>query len=353
MSRRKVGCIDGKGRGVCLEEDRPDPGAGQVRVAVQASLISPGTELGRVKKQRERVRDDSSAVDSPPRPFGYANAGIVEAVGEGGETFRVGDRLACMGGGYALHTDCACVPQNLCAALPDSVDFESGAFAHLAATAVHAIRRAQPQFGENGMVMGLGLVGNLSSQFGQLSGCHMMGVDRLPLRLELAARTGTEAVVDGSSVDPVPEAELFAGGYGMDFGVIAFGGDGTEAVEQIAASLKRAPDTHRMGRVVIVGGAQITHGFAAALGNIDVRSAARTGPGYHDEAYEHGAGYPPVFVEWPTQRNLSECLRAIAASRLQVAPLITPRFPLEQVGEAVDLLVETPERALGVILKPS
>ncbi len=108
-----------------------------------------------------------------------------------------------------------------------------------------------------------------------------------------------------------------------------------------------------MGRIVIVGGARIEHGFAAALGNVDVRSAARTGPGYHDEAYEHGAGYPPVFVEWPTQRNLSECLRAIAASRLQVAPLITHRFPLEQVGEAVDLLVETPERALGVILEPS
>jgi len=350
MSRRKVGCIDAKGRGVCLTQDRPEPAAGQVLLAVQASLISPGSELGAAKRQRER--EGALPDDASPRPFGYANAGFVEAVGEGVETFRVGDRLACMGGGYALHTDFACVPQNLCAPLPASVDFESGAFAHLAATALHAIRRAQPQFGENGMVMGLGLVGNLCGQFGQLSGCHMMGVDRLPLRVELGERTGVEAVVDASCADPVAEAEEFSSGYGMDFGVIAFGGDGTQAFEQIVASLKRTPDSHRMGRVVIVGGARITHGFAAALGNVDVRSSARTGPGYHDEAYEHGAGYPPVFVEWPTQRNLSECLRAIEASRLQVAPLITHRFRLEQISHAVDVLVENPGGALGVILKP-
>ena len=85
---------------------------------------------------------------------------------------------------------------------------------------------------------------------------------------------------------------------------------------------------------------------------MDVRSAARTGPGYHDEAYEHGADYPRVFVEWPTQRNLSECLRAVAASRLVVEPLITHRFPLEQIGVAVDVLVENPQQALGVILTP-
>ena len=76
-------------------------------------------------------------------------------------------------------------------------------------------------------------------------------------------------------------------------GLSRFGGDATSAFhyQQIRAMLKTAPDTHKMGRIVIVGGASITHGFAAGLGNVDVISAARTGPGYHDEDYEHGADY--------------------------------------------------------------
>ena len=105
-------------------------------------------------------------------------------------------------------------------------------------------------------------------------------------------------------------------------------------------------------RIVIVGGARVSHGFAAALGNVDVGSAARTGPGYHDEEYEHGAGYPPVFVEWPTRRNLAECLRAMADGRLRVEPLITHRFRLAEIAAAVDELVERPEGALGVVLRP-
>ncbi len=345
--QRKVGAIDHRGRGICIEGELPTLESGQVQVGVVASLISPGTELGRVKSQRERPQDKTA-----PRPFGYANAGIIEKIGEGVEQFAVGQRVACMGGGYALHADRVNVPQNLCVAVPDSVTLEEAAATHLAATALNAMRRTAPLFGENGMVMGLGLVGQLSAQLAQLSGCHVMAVDRMPLRLEKAVAVGIEEVVDASAQDPVEAAGAFARGFGMDFGIIAFGGDASDAFEQIYQSLKKAPDTHHMGRITIVGGAHISHGFAASLGNVDVRSSARTGPGYHDEAYEHGRDYPPVFVDWSTQRNLTECLRAIERGALKVAELYTHEFTLDQIGDAVDVLVETPEQALGVILKP-
>ena len=346
MGRRRVACIDGRGAGVLTEEELGPPPPGRVEVEVRGSLISPGSELGRVPEMRRKPRPEQ-----PPRPFGYANAGVVRGVGEGVEGYGAGDRIACMGGGYALHADRCHVPVHLSVPVPGGVSFEEAAFAHLAATALHAVRRAAPVFGENGLVAGLGLVGQLTARFGQLSGCHMMGVDRFELRRRLARELGIEAVA-AEEDDLEGLAAGFTGGYGLDFGVIAFGGDATGAFERIAAALKRAPDTHRMGRIVVVGGARISHGFAAALGNVDVRSAARTGPGYHDEAWEHGASYPPVFVEWPTRRNLAECLRAVADGRLRVEPLITHRFGLDQVGEAVDELVERPEGALGVVLRP-
>jgi len=260
--------------------------------------------------------------------------------------------VACMGGGFALHADYACVPQNLCAAMPEGVPFEAAASVHLAATALNAIRRTEPLFGENGMVLGLGPVGQFCIQLGQLSGCHMMGVDRFPLRLERAQQAGMEAAVQGGEENVLERAAAFTRGFGMDFGILAFGGEGSEAFEQVYQSLKQAPDGHRMGRITIVGGANISHLFAAGLGNVDVRSAARTGPGYHDESYEYGSTYPRVFVEWTTQRNMEECLRAMASGRLQVAPLISHQFALDKIAEAVDLLVEEPWNALGVILRP-
>ena len=346
--QRKVAAIDGRGQGVCLEEAMPALGPGEVKVRVEASLISPGSELGRVGAMRENPQPNR-----PPRPFGYSNAGIVEEIGASVEQFEVGQGVACMGGGYALHADWACVPQNLCAAIPAGVGFAEAASVHLAATGLHAVRRTAPLYGENGIVVGLGLVGQFTAQFAQLSGCHVLGVDRWARRRAIARQVGVEGVVDPAGEDVVERAGEFTRGYGMDFGVVAFGGEASEAFAAIYQSLKQAPDTHRMGRVVLVGGARVTHGFGAALGNVDVRSAARTGPGYHDPAYERGSAYPEVFVEWPTQRNLAECLRAMAAGKLCVQPLYTHEFALEDIAAAVDVLVESPAEALGVVLKPA
>src|SRR5262249_41889211 len=183
-------------------------------------------------------------------------------------------------------------------------------------------------------------------------GAHVMGMDRFPLRLRAAAAYGLDALVNPETEDPLPVAADFTRGYGMDGGIMAFGGDGTPAFRQIVAMLKRAPDGHKMGRGVNVGGARIDHGFAAALGTVDIRSSARPGPGYHDTAWEHGSNYPPVFVPWTTRRNVEECLRFMAEGRLKVDPIITHRVPLRQAPEACETLIQSPGEALGVILEP-
>ena len=74
--KRKMAAIDGRGQGICIEDDLPDPGPGEVLVQVRASLISPGTELGGVGAMRQNPEPDKK-----PRPFGYTNAGIVEISG--------------------------------------------------------------------------------------------------------------------------------------------------------------------------------------------------------------------------------------------------------------------------------
>ena len=341
---RKVVMMDSNGVISTGEEPTPEPKPGQVLMEVYASMVSPGTELGGVLRRRERPQPNPTK-----RPFGYTNAGVVvETEGDCGE-FRVGDRVSGMGGGYALHATYACVPHNLCAKIPDGVSDEEAASNHLAATALHAVQRGRVCIGEHVVVAGLGLVGQLACQIAQIAGAYVMGMDRLPLRVKIAQEAGVNLAVNAAESDPIPTAAQFTGGYGMDCGIIAFGGDGTEAFRQIRGMLKTAPDTHKMGRIVIVGGATITHGFAAGLGNVDVISAARTGPGYHDVAYEHGADYPPVFVPWPTQRNLELALRFMAEGKLKVKPLITDIVPIDRAPEACEKLIQTPDAALGVV----
>lgn len=342
---RKFAAIDGAGVVSVQEGDAPEPGHGEILVGVRASLISSGTELGGVKRRRENPGS------SGPRAFGYQNAGDIIAKGEGCDEYQIGDRVACMGGGYALHTTHACVPKNLSVPIPEGVSYEEAAFNHLGATGLHAVRRAQLQYGENVVVVGMGLVGQMTAQFARLSGAHVMGLDRFPLRLQAAKDTGADICVNGATDDPVEISKEFTRGYGMDAAVICFGGDANSAFKQIVQMMKKSPDTHVMGRTVIVGGASIVASFGAGLGNMDIRSSARPGPGYHDDEYERGRDYPPVFVQWTTRRNLEETLRATVEGKLMLKPLITHEFALDDAPEACEKIIQTPEETLGVILK--
>ena len=345
--KRKIGAVDGKGCGVCIVEDMPELKKGQIEVEVAASLISPGSELGRCGHLRKNPNQNIS-----PKPIGYANAGTVAQIGPGVTDFKVGQRVACMGAGYALHADRVIVPQNLSVLIPDDVSFEEAASTHLAATALHALRRTVPLFGEYGMVVGLGLVGQLCLQFGRLSGCHMTGMDKYAMRLKKALEGGAETTIDADIEDSMAITSSWSQGYGLDFGIISFGGDASDAFKKVYRSMKKTPDGHHMGRITVVGGAQISHGFGAGLGNVDIRSAARTGPGYHDEDYEQGNNYPRVFVEWDTKRNMAECLNTIDSGNLLVSHLYTHKFTLDNFDQAVDVLVEAPDEALGVVVTP-
>lgn len=341
---RKVVVMDSNGEIWTEEQPIPELKSGQLLVEVGASMVSPGSGLGGVKDKRANPTPNPIA-----RPFGYSNAGVVIGTKGACGEFSIGDRVSGMGGGYALHATHACIPHNLCAKIPENVSDAEAASNHLAATALHAVQRGRITIGENVVVMGLGLVGQLSCQIAQIAGAYAMGLDRFHQRVKIAQEAGVDLPIQLTDNDPVLIAEKFTNGYGMDCGIIAFGGDGTEAFRQIRNMLKIAPDTHKMGRIVIVGGANITHRFAAAVGNVDVISAARTGPGYHDEAYEHGANYPPVFVHWHTQRNLALVLRFMSEGKLKVKPLITDSVPIDQAADACEKLIQTPNEALGVV----
>ena len=340
-----VAAVMPDGRIGLVEEEIPQTAPGCVLLEVKSSLVSPGTEL---RGWRGLARGESRiAPGGRPRPFGYSNAGVVLEAGERVEALQAGDRVAAIGGGYARHATHALVPQNLCVRLPDGVTFDQGAYAMLSATAVQALRRGGPGFGELCCVVGLGLLGQLTARVYQLAGSYVIGWDTIARRREIADAWGIDAVVDSGREDEVEATLAFTGGRGLDAAVLAFGGDGTEAVAKLTRCMKLSPDGHQMGQITVVGGTSID--LPATLWNVDVRRSSRTGPGYHDDAWERGGTYPPVFVRWTTQTNLELCMRLIAEGKLDVDCLTTHRIPLERAEEEVAAIIDEPDEILGLV----
>jgi len=339
--------MDGAGQIGVTEQPIPELKENTILVEVNSCLVSPGTELGEAKRRRANPNPKAEA-----KPFGYGNAGVVLEVGKGVEGVKPGDRLACMGGGYAIHGSHVVMPKNMVTPIPEGLSFDEAAFAHLAATALHAVRRSQIQFGQNVAVFGLGIIGQIISQISRLCGGHVMSIDLVDMRLDIARKCGAHLTVNAAKQDPVELAKDFTRGYGMDIAHLAFGGDVTPAVEQVKKMLKISPDGHRMGVIVIVGWAQFSGEFPVPFGNVDIRASSRPGPGYHDEAWEYGRDYPPVFVEWTTKRNMEECLRFAADGLLDFESLITHRLALDDAPSGCEELIESPNTAMGVILHP-
>ncbi len=344
MRERMVAVVTGTGEVRLREERTPDLSDGEVLIRVRTSLISPGTEMKLVQSRRDKP--DAAILDTA---FGYANAGVILAVKGDAKGLSPGQRVAAMGGA-ALHATYACVPVNLTVPIPDDVSDEHASYVCLAATALQAVRRAGPQIGEYGIVLGLGIVGNCCAQLASMGGARIIAWESRARRIEIARACGIGAAADPCAGDAVARTQAFCAPYGADFAMLAFGGEATRPLEQVKACMKVSADGHAMGRIVLVGGCRVEIRGGAASGNLDFLAASRTGPGYHDRAYEHGRDYPAAFVPFTTQRNLRELMRLIAERRLAVDPMTTHRLPLAKVSEAADALIQHPDQTLGVIL---
>ncbi len=346
--KRMVVALNEQGRGIMLEESTPRLRDGEVLVRVTATMISPGTQLNGVRA----IRRGEAPGPQTPRPLGYQAAGEVLRVGANVQHLVPGQRVACFGPG-ALHTTLAVVPQMLCAPIPDQVTDEEASGMNLVLTAMQALRRTPVQMGEFLLVVGLGTVGQLTAQLGRASGLYVMGWDMFAGRLDTAAAHSADAVANPTADDLAERCRTFTEGLGFDAAVMAIGGDGTAALEQVKAMMKVTPDGHAMGHITLVGGLNTTSRWGAGMGNLDLHSSARSGPGYHDPRWELGEiDYPPVFVRWTTQTHLRLALRMLGDRRLRVAPLISHRFPLEEIEPAIQLLTEQPDQALAVVLTP-
>lgn len=276
--------------------------------------------------------------------LGYSSSGVVEAIGPGLTGFDIGDRVACAGGGYAVHAELEVVPQNLLVKLPDSVDFEEAAFATLGAIALHGFRLAQPQVGESVAIIGMGLLGLLAAQIARAAGCSVLGIDTNPQRVEFAGKMGFKTVI---REDAEAAGLAFTKGHGTDIVLICADTASDDPVD-LAAKIAR-------DRAVIVAIGAVGLELKRKIyyeKELEFRVSRSYGPGRYDPGYEeHGQDYPAGYVRWTEGRNIQAIVDLAATEKINMKPLITHRYPIEKADAAYDLITgKAGEHYLGILL---
>ncbi|HOY62986.1 MAG: 4-carboxy-2-hydroxymuconate-6-semialdehyde dehydrogenase [bacterium ADurb.Bin236] len=362
-----------QGGAVVKEVPAPEARPGCVLVRVSHSCISAGTEMSglaataseplvkRALRQPDKAAkvlgmalregvgaarsfvSDRLSVDSPA---GYSAAGVVVARGEGVSEFAPGDKVACAGAQCAHHAEFICVPRNLAVLVPGGLDIRRASAVTLCSIAMQGVRRAAPSLGETFVVIGLGILGQLTAQLLKASGCRVIGADFAPERVRLALSCGMFSGVVPADEDLAEKTLRLTAAHGADGAIITAASSSNDIVST-AFNVCR-----KKGRVVLVGDVGLNLVREDFYGKeIDFLISSSYGPGRYDPQYEEkGLDYPIGYVRWTENRNMSECLRLMESGALDIDPLISAEFPVDDAAAAYESLRAAENRPMMVLL---
>ncbi|MFT5284858.1 MAG: threonine dehydrogenase-like Zn-dependent dehydrogenase/predicted dehydrogenase [Planctomycetota bacterium] len=264
-----------------------------------------------------------------PIPLGYSCSGIVVKLGSEVDELSVGDRVGCYGLHFASHAELNYIPRNLAVKVPDEVSNNAAAFIALGASAMQAVRLAELELGERVVVIGAGLTGQLVAQLARANGANVLITDGSSQRCQLARELGAHAAVDDPKALEQAVAR-FTNGHGADAVILC---DSTPSSEL----LRVAADCARVkARVVLVGDAGVgIERRPIADKAIKLIVSHGFGAGRLDTDYEiHGRDYPLPLVRWTERRNGEAFLEMLARGTIEIDPLISEHFPIDQAEEA-------------------
>jgi predicted dehydrogenase/threonine dehydrogenase-like Zn-dependent dehydrogenase len=351
----------------------PRPGPTEVLVATSISVISPGTERSMtqlaqsslIEKARarpdlvrqvfEKARSDGmrSTIDSVRTRLnddillGYSGAGTIAETDSLVRDLHVGQRVATAGAGFANHANYQVVPQNLVAAIPDGVGFDEAEFATIAAIAMHGFRLAEVGVGSRVLVVGLGLVGQLSCRIALAAGCDVFAVDLRSDAVPIAQAAGATATLDEGEAT-TRKIAAWSRNRGADAVLITAGAVGDSRIVRAVP-----PRCRERATVVAVGDIGLDLDRNEFFDReLTLKVARSYGPGRYDPTYESwGVDYPVGYVRWTEGRNLESVLDLMASGRLQVDDLVSHRFDIESAAKAYALLGQAESSSLGILLE--
>jgi predicted dehydrogenase/threonine dehydrogenase-like Zn-dependent dehydrogenase len=355
-----------------VPEPSPDLSPGLIRVKVAHSLISVGTDRslitgsgsgsmlkkvgqnpGLMRKVYELyvqqgLRATKNAILDKLHnriPLGYSCAGVVTACGPSVTGIKLGDHVACAGVGFANHAEIVTVPRNLVVRLPAGLALEEASFVALGSIALQGVRQSQIALGERVLVIGMGLIGQLSIQLLRLTGAFVAGLDLEERRVIQARSSGANmAVVLGEGA----EFELLSSTDGRGFdAVLVTAADSSGSAFEMATRMVRD-----RGTISLVGVVGMTSGAGSIIGKeVTVKGSRSYGPGRYDSLYEErGIDYPYPYVRWTEARNMQYFLEAAAQGKLKLSELISHRYDIDEACAAYATVEAASPETFGIVL---
>jgi L-iditol 2-dehydrogenase len=328
----------------------PEIGAGEVLIRVHTCGIC-GTDLKKIH----------TGSHSAPRIFGHETAGVIAAVGPEVQDFAPGDRVMVFhhvpcgecyycrhkvfaqcpvykkvgctagfepsGGGFAQYVKVMdWIVRRGLVKIPEGVSFEQAAFVEPVNTCLKGVEGLRLAPGETVLVIGQGPIGIILASLARRAGARVIASDLYQQRLTMSLAYQIPEVIDVSRKDLVREVRARTEGRGADAAMLAVGGNDL---------IRPAMDAVRFGGRVMLF-AQTARGEAT----IDPAAVCV------DEKTLMGSYSASVELQ-------DESARLVFNSEIDLAGLISHRFPLSEAVEALHLAANPQPDSMKVVIQPS
>lgn len=316
-----------------VERPVPQPGSGQVRIRTRASAICR-SDMGLYTGASNIVGGDAARTGAITP--GHEPAGVIDAVGEGVATSRIGERVAvhlgvgcgscarCATGYTFLCAEWKCVgfdidggdadylvvPSRNALLLPDSVSFVSGALmTDMIGSQYSTQKRMGIGAGQVVAVVGLGPMGGAAVLVARALGADVIALDPILERRALALELGAAEAIDAAEPDALDQVRRSTSGRGVDAAIDCSGNPAGQNLALDAAAV--------FGTVAFVGESRST-----TINPSDqiIRKLLTVVGGW----------YFPI-TEWPEITDL------VVASGMPIERLVTHTFSIDDAGRAFDL----------------
>lgn len=316
----RAGVIAAAGRAVIENVAKPEPSPTQARFRVEgcgvcASNLAPwsGPEWMRFP--------------TAPGDLGHEAWGVVEAVGDRVQSLKAGDRIAALS--YRAYAEYDVAEEDACLPLPASLDGAPFPGEPLAC-AMNIYRRSGIEAGQTVAIVGAGFLGLLLTQLAAQAGARVIAISRRAFALDAARAMGADETI------ALRDRNAIAGAVGA-----LTGGRMCERVIE-AVGMQEALDvagdiTGERGRLVIAGYHQ------DGLRHVNMQMWNWRGI---DVVNAHERD-PKIYMQ-----GMREAIDAVAGGRLDPRGLITHTFPLERLGDALDMTRDRPDGFIKAVVVP-
>jgi L-iditol 2-dehydrogenase len=325
---------------------QPELGANDVLVRVRACGICGSDVHG---------LDGSTGRRIPPIVMGHEAAGVITEVGRDVKAWKPGDRvtfdstvscgrchfcrrgeinlcdnrqvLGVSCGDYRRHgafAEFVSVPENILYRLPDSLPFEHAAMIEAVSIAVHAVNLTPKMLGDTAVVVGSGMIGQLTIQAAKVAGfSRVFAVDIDDAKLERAKELGAEAVFNSKNCDPAKEIAERTGGFGADAALEAVGA--TDPIKTAMSCVRKG------GTVTLIG--NVSPKIELNLQAVVTRQIRLQG------SCASSGEYPA-------------CIELLSSGAIKVDSMISARTPLEDAASWFSRLYSHEPNLMKVIVQP-